>query len=215
MLVGLTVVALWEWSRLDLPLIRLYATEQGFAWRDHWLTAKVLHDGARLIGWGFLSILLASAWRPQMLIAAMPKRERVWWILTTLVCVALIPLMKRASTTSCPWSLLQFGGDVTRYVPTGCSGLGTAAREAAFRLAMPRPRRAATRLVCHQGPCATRSAAFPWRGRHVWRIAGLGPDDARSALPEPFAMDCFHLLGGQRHQLAWVADVAWPKASRC
>lgn len=117
LLVGLAALALWEWSRLDLPLVRLYATEQGFAWRDHWLTAKVLHDGARLVGWAFFFTLLASVWRPRLLLPEVPRRERIWWILTTLVCVALIPLMKRVSTTSCPWSLVQFGGEFARYVP--------------------------------------------------------------------------------------------------
>jgi membrane-associated PAP2 superfamily phosphatase len=123
LLVGLAALALWEWSRLDLPLARLYATTAGFEWRHHWLTAKVLHDGARLAGWAFLFVVLASVWRPRLLVAAVPRRERIWWILTTLACVALIPLMKRASATSCPWSLIQFGGEFARYVPHWVVGL--------------------------------------------------------------------------------------------
>lgn len=123
LLAGLAVLALWEASRLDLPLVRIYASAHGFEWRDHWLTAKVMHDGARLVGWAFFFTLLASVWRPRLLVAAMPNRERVWWILTTLFCVALIPLMKRASVTSCPWSLIQFGGEFARYVPHWVLGL--------------------------------------------------------------------------------------------
>lgn len=37
---GFAVLALWEWSSLDLPLIRLYATAAGFEWRDCWRRPK-------------------------------------------------------------------------------------------------------------------------------------------------------------------------------
>lgn len=120
---GLALLALWEWSRLDLPLIRLYGTPAGFEWRDHWLTAKILHDGTRMVGWAFFALLVVSVWRPQLLVAAMPRRERLWWIATTLVCVALIPALKRASATSCPWSLSEFGGGYAPYVPHWLIGL--------------------------------------------------------------------------------------------
>lgn len=123
LLVGLSLLALWEWSRLDLPLIRLFATSSGFEWRDHWLTAKVMHQGARWVGWAFFGFLLASVWRPGLLVAVVPRRERICWIGTTLFCVALIPLLKRASATSCPWSLAQFGGEVVRYVPHWVLGI--------------------------------------------------------------------------------------------
>ncbi|MFN3302139.1 MAG: phosphatase PAP2 family protein [Roseateles sp.] len=120
---GLVFLALWEWSRLDLPLTSLYGTTTGFVWRDHWMMSKVLHDGARLVGWAFFVLLLMSLWRPQLLASNLSRRERLWWICTTLVCVAVIPSLKRASSTSCPWSLLQFGGDVARYVPHWVLGL--------------------------------------------------------------------------------------------
>lgn len=120
---SLMALALWEWSRLDLPLIRFYGNAHGFEWRDHWLTAKLLHDGARLVGWWFFAWLVMSIWRPQALVAALPRRERVWWVATTLACVALIPVLKRASATSCPWSMVQFGGELARYVPHWVLGL--------------------------------------------------------------------------------------------
>jgi len=116
-LTGLAVLAAWEFSALDLPLTRLFGTPGGFPWRSHWLTAGVLHDGARLAGWLFFGLLVISLWQPQAFVAALPRRERVWWLLTTLACAALIPLLKRSSTTSCPWALAEFGGDVARYVP--------------------------------------------------------------------------------------------------
>ena len=114
---GLLALGAWEFSGLDLPLARLYGDTAGFVWREHWLTARVLHDGARLVGWAFFALLVASLWRPQLLMRVLPRRERLWWIVCTLTCVALIPLLKRSSATSCPWSLVEFGGDVIHYVP--------------------------------------------------------------------------------------------------
>ncbi|MFT7775655.1 phosphatase PAP2 family protein [Roseateles sp.] len=114
---ALIALAVWEVSGLDLPLARLYGTAAGFAWRDQWLTASLFHDGARAIGWLFLALLLLSVWRPRLLVPELPRRERVQWILTTLLCVALIALLKRSSATSCPWSLVEFGGEAARYVP--------------------------------------------------------------------------------------------------
>lgn len=114
---GLLALVAWDFSSLDLPLARLYGDTAGFAWREHWLTARLLHDGARLVGWAFLALLLLSLWRPLLLVRSVPRRERLWWLLCTLSCVAIIPLLKRSSATSCPWSLLEFGGDVVRYVP--------------------------------------------------------------------------------------------------
>lgn len=116
-LLGLLALAVWEWSRLDLTITRSFGSEAGFYWRDNWLTAKFLYDGSRWIGWLFFGALLASVWRPQFMFPSLSTRDRVWWIATTLVCVALIPVLKRASSTSCPWSLVEFGGEMGRYVP--------------------------------------------------------------------------------------------------
>lgn len=55
---------LWEFSGLDLPLARAFGTSQGFAWRDHWLTAGVLHNGARYVAWSVFALLVLSIWRP-------------------------------------------------------------------------------------------------------------------------------------------------------
>lgn len=116
-LLGLLALGLWEFSGLDLPLERLYGTSSGFAWRDHWLTAGLLHDGTRLLGWVLFALLVCNVARPLGLMRELARRERLWWVLTTLLCVALIPLLKRGSATSCPWSLVEFGGGLGHYVP--------------------------------------------------------------------------------------------------
>lgn len=122
-LLGLVALLAWDRSRLDMALIRLYGAASGFAWREHWLTARLLHDGARWLGWLFFGLLLLSCWRPRLLLPALPRGERLWWVAMTLACVALIPLLKRTSATSCPWSLAEFGGDVLRQVPHWLPGV--------------------------------------------------------------------------------------------
>lgn len=115
--VGLVVLVLWEFSGLDLPLARLYGSQLGFVWRDHWLTGGLLHEGARTLGWTVFGVLVLGLWRPLPFMRALGRSERLWWLATTLLCVSLIPLLKRASSTSCPWALAEFGAGAAQYVP--------------------------------------------------------------------------------------------------
>ena len=114
---GLVLLIAWEIVGLDLPLVRLYGSAQGFAWRDHWMTGGVLHGGARAVAWGLFGVLVLGLWWPLPFVRRLSRRERVWWLATTLVCVSLIPLLKRTSATSCPWSLTEFGSGLAHYVP--------------------------------------------------------------------------------------------------
>jgi membrane-associated PAP2 superfamily phosphatase len=114
---GLVLLMAWEIVGLDLPLARLYGSAQGFAWRDHWLTGGVLHGGARALAWGLFGVLVLGLWWPLPFVRRLSRRERVWWLATTLVCVSLIPLLKRTSATSCPWALAEFGSGLAQYVP--------------------------------------------------------------------------------------------------
>jgi membrane-associated PAP2 superfamily phosphatase len=114
---ALVLLLAWDVSGLDLPLARLYGSVEGFAWRDHWLTGGVLHGGARGLAWVVFGVLLLGLWWPLPFVRDLSKRERIWWLATMLLCVALIPLLKRSSWTSCPWSLVEFGGAAAQYVP--------------------------------------------------------------------------------------------------
>ena len=38
------------------------------------------------------------------------SRERLYWFAVTLLCLLLVPLIKRYSATSCPYELVEFGG---------------------------------------------------------------------------------------------------------
>lgn len=120
---GFLLLVLWDVAGLDLPLVRLYGSSHGFAWRNHWLTGGVLHDGTRLIAWAVFGTLLLGLWWPLRFARGLSCRERAWWLGTTLLCAALIPLLKRASITSCPWSLAEFGGGLAHYVPHWALGM--------------------------------------------------------------------------------------------
>jgi membrane-associated PAP2 superfamily phosphatase len=112
-LLGLALLLGWDASGLDLPLIRAWGGADGFAWREHWLTSTLLHNGGRLLAWSMAALLLLNAVRP--LWRQQTRGERWWWLAATLCCVVLIPLLKRASATSCPWDLAEFGG-IAHYV---------------------------------------------------------------------------------------------------
>jgi membrane-associated PAP2 superfamily phosphatase len=113
--IGLLAIVAWDATGLDLTISRLFGDASGFAWRDQWLFAVVLHEGAKWLAWAIGGLLLVGIWRPLPFARACPKGMRVWWLATTLACVALIPLLKQFSLTSCPWSLTEFGG-TARYV---------------------------------------------------------------------------------------------------
>ena len=108
-LLALILLLAWDASGLDLWAMRLVGDAQGFAWRDLWVTKSLIHEGGRLVSYAAMIFIVAVNLVPRLL-PALSRRERTWWLLTTLVCLALISLIKRASLTSCPWDLTEFGG---------------------------------------------------------------------------------------------------------
>lgn len=112
---GLTLLAagaivLWDIGGLDLPAARLFGRADGFPWRDTVLFEAVLHRGMRDLGWLLVGLLVAgSAW-PVGFLRRLPARERIQLWVTVLAGLLLVSLMKRFSTTSCPWDLREFGG---------------------------------------------------------------------------------------------------------
>ncbi len=114
--IALAALIAWDAIGFDLPLTRLFGTPLGFPWRDHWLTAGLLHNGMRNVAWLLFGILVISIWRPPRLLATLTQRDKVWWLGTTLFCIGLIPLLKHFSLTSCPWSMAEFGGGLAHHV---------------------------------------------------------------------------------------------------
>ena len=109
-----TLVALLvELSQIDLVLAEALYRWQGGAWhlRQHWLTEDLLHTGARkalILCW--LSLLLMrllpsprlGPWRPAL----------NYLLVSSMTSVLLVGWIKSWSQVDCPWSLLQFGGDL-------------------------------------------------------------------------------------------------------
>ena len=130
---ALALLLAWDATGLDLVAARLFGNAQGFAWADHFVTSRLLHDGGRWAAMALLAGMLLRASRPlkprQPGAAPEPSRRTRWaWIGVTLLGTLLVPAIKRISSTSCPWSLAEFGG-TARYVshwqwgvPDGASG---------------------------------------------------------------------------------------------
>jgi len=179
-LCGLLVLVLWDAAGLDLAVSRHYGTHSGFLWRDAWLTRALLHDGGRALGWCVMAFMVGRAlWRAEQDAAA--RAQRWYWIGVTLVCLLLVPTLKRLTTSSCPWDLAEFGG-VAAYVshwrfgvrdggPGHCFPSGHAVAAFAFltlyfdwRTLRPRLARVCLALVCAIG------ALYGWaqlaRGAH-------------------------------------------------
>lgn len=109
LLLALLMLLAWDASRLDLWTMHLVGDASGFALREAWATRVLIHEGGRLLSYVAMAfIVLVNLW-PRLL-PALTRRERVWWLATTLACLAVISLIKRASLTSCPWDLAEFGG---------------------------------------------------------------------------------------------------------
>jgi membrane-associated PAP2 superfamily phosphatase len=115
--VGLALLALllWDFTALDLAVSHWYGNASGFAWRNHWLTTTVVHEGVRAVAAVVLALLVAGVWWPLGAARRLSRNLRVWWLVATLTCLLVIPLIKRVSLTSCPWALVEFGG-VARHV---------------------------------------------------------------------------------------------------
>jgi membrane-associated PAP2 superfamily phosphatase len=73
----------------------------------------VLHSGARWLGWAIALVLVVGIWKPLPFARRLTRYQRATWVAITIACALLIPLLKLASLTSCPWSLAEFGGTAT------------------------------------------------------------------------------------------------------
>jgi membrane-associated PAP2 superfamily phosphatase len=110
---GLLGLIAWDALGLDLPISRLFGDATGFALRDQWFISDVLHSGLRYVAWAIALVLVVGIWRPLPFERGLARRERVVLVLSIIACALLIPLLKLASLTSCPWSLAEFGGPAT------------------------------------------------------------------------------------------------------
>jgi len=119
---GLITLLAWDASGMDLWVMRHVGGPAGFALRDSWFTTQVIHQGGRLLSWAFVVFIVLANLRPAQLLPKLNWRERLGWLLITLLCLAVVSLIKRVSLTSCPWDLHEFGGTAA-YVSHWAFGL--------------------------------------------------------------------------------------------
>ncbi|HEX7889383.1 MAG TPA: phosphatase PAP2 family protein [Ramlibacter sp.] len=110
----LAVALAWDASGLDLPFAHLAGSAQGFPWKDHWFLFDVLHEGGRHLAWLLVLGLCLAVWWPVGPLERITLRRRVQLAVSTLAAALAVGVLKKASLTSCPWELAQFGG-VARY----------------------------------------------------------------------------------------------------
>jgi len=108
--VALAALIAWDFLGLDLPISRLFGDAAGLRWRDQWFVSDVLHSGARYLAWALALVLAVGIRWPLPFARGLSRADRIAWVVTTAACALLIPLLKLASKTSCPWSLTEFGG---------------------------------------------------------------------------------------------------------
>jgi membrane-associated PAP2 superfamily phosphatase len=109
-LAGLALVIGWDAAGLDLAAARAWAGPAGFPLQHHWFLSGVLHDGLRPLAWLLALWLTAGVWWPTLSLRRLDTHARIQWAASTWIGLLLITLVKRFSSTSCPWDLAEFGG---------------------------------------------------------------------------------------------------------
>ncbi|MFN0183553.1 MAG: phosphatase PAP2 family protein [Aquabacterium sp.] len=98
----------WDLAGGDALVAGWFGSSAGFPLRDHWLLARVLHDGGR---WLSAAVLALAVWDASRSPGRGPDaRQRLRWLFAVLACLVLVPALKRLSPTSCPYELQAFGG---------------------------------------------------------------------------------------------------------
>ncbi|MBE0475294.1 phosphatase PAP2 family protein [Rhodoferax sp.] len=106
-LIGLLI---WDASGLDLAVMQRLANAQGFALRDNWWLAEVLHTRARqLAGMVFIALMVMNWW-PAGWFRGLQRWQRIEIVLGILLSLLAVSTLKHFSLTSCPWDLQDFGG---------------------------------------------------------------------------------------------------------
>jgi membrane-associated PAP2 superfamily phosphatase len=107
---GLLLVLAWDASGLDLALARCFGGPAGFPAREAFWSRDLLHAGLRHLWIATWLVLAVDAWRRQPTRSGPTRRERRLALSAGLLVLVLVPALKTLSHSSCPWSLLEFGG---------------------------------------------------------------------------------------------------------
>ncbi|MGB4359151.1 MAG: phosphatase PAP2 family protein [Rhodoferax sp.] len=101
---------MWDASGLDLAVMQGLADEQGFALRDNWWLAEVLHTRSRQLALVVFLAVIAMIWWPVGWFRTLARWQRIEIVLGIALCLLTISSLKHFSLTSCPWDLQEFGG---------------------------------------------------------------------------------------------------------
>ncbi|MBW7930242.1 MAG: phosphatase PAP2 family protein [Gammaproteobacteria bacterium] len=107
---GLLLILAWDASGGDLWLARQAAGTDGFPLRDNFWLTTVLHRGGRTAAGLLWLAMILAAWRPPPFMRGLGRGERWQLVIGVLCAVLAVDLVKYFSSTSCPWSLREFGG---------------------------------------------------------------------------------------------------------
>src|SRR5205085_4499963 len=91
----LAVAMAWDASALDLPFAGLAGSASGFAMRDSWLLATVLHEGGRLVAWLLAVLLCIGAWWPFGPLTRIGLSQRVQLATSTLLGALAVSLAQQ------------------------------------------------------------------------------------------------------------------------
>ncbi len=106
----LPLLVAWDFSGGDMKMAAIWGDSTGFALRFNWWMVKIMHEGARTVGWLFLLTLLLGIWRPWGALRSLAAADRACVFGAVLCALLTITLIKGFSETSCPWDLQVFGG---------------------------------------------------------------------------------------------------------
>jgi membrane-associated PAP2 superfamily phosphatase len=102
----------WDFSGGDLKMAAIWGESDGFPLRTHWWMVKIMHEGARTLGWVFLLAMLIGIWRPWGALRSMTTADRLGVFLSVVCALLSVILIKGLSQTTCPWDLQVFGGAI-------------------------------------------------------------------------------------------------------
>ncbi len=107
---GLLVVLAWDASGLDLAVSRLFGGPGGFPAREAFWSRGLLHEGLRTLWMAVWVALVVDAFWRQPARSGPSRRLRRQALLASVLLLVAVPALKGLSHTSCPWSLIDFGG---------------------------------------------------------------------------------------------------------
>jgi hypothetical protein len=85
-----------------MQLATIWGEPSGFALRDNWWMAQIMHAGARNSGWIFFLAVLLSIWRPWGPLRALPTADRVSLFLSVLSALLCCDFDQRHQSNQLP-----------------------------------------------------------------------------------------------------------------